>query len=375
MKDNPFILTGYKSPEYFCNRGIETNKLIDAIENQRNITLISPRRIGKTGLIMHAFEQISKGKTLLPIYFDIMGTTSLNEFSEVFSNAVIRSITRSESGIKSLLKKLASLRPGLTIDPLSGEPRISLDIRNEQEVSLSLNLLFNLVAENKRSFVVAIDEFQQISSYPEKNVEAILRNHVQQTSNIGFIFSGSKKHMLAAMFSQPSRPFFSSTEMMFLDVIDRSEYFDFIRTHFSRKGKNIQDDALNLIAEYTGMHTFYVQFICNRLFSMFKRVSSEEVKRTMHSILNENQPVYASYLNLLTITQYRTLRAIALEGAVESPTAGSFLARYEIGAASTVAQAVESLARKEFIHDDSGRWSLQDKFFAQWIRSKKGLRP
>jgi len=164
MKDNPFILTGYKSPEYFCNRGIETNKLIDAIENQRNITLISPRRIGKTGLIMHAFEQISKGKTLLPIYFDIMGTTSLNEFSEVFSNAVIRSMTRSESGIKSLLKKLASLRPGLTIDPLSGEPRISLDIRNEQEVSLSLNLLFNLVAENKRSFVVAIDEFQQISS-------------------------------------------------------------------------------------------------------------------------------------------------------------------------------------------------------------------
>jgi len=375
MKLNPFILSGYKSPEYFCNRDIETNKLINAIANQRNVTLISPRRIGKTGLIMHAFQQISKDKSLLPIYFDIMGTTSLNEFAEVFSNAVIRSISKSESALKSLLKKLSSLRPGLSIDPLSGEPRISLDIRNEQEVGLSLDLLFSVVAEHKKSFVVAIDEFQQISSYPEKNVEAILRKHVQQTANIGFIFSGSKKHMLSAMFTQPSRPFFSSTELMFLEVIDRREYFDFIRTHFIKRGKIIQDDALNLLAEYTDMHTFYVQFICNRLFSMFRKVSSEEVKQTMHLILNENQPVYASYLNLLTTTQYRTLRAIALEGEVESPTAGSFLARYEIGAASTVSQAVESLARKEFIHKNSDRWSLQDKFFAQWIRSKKGLRP
>jgi len=36
---------------------------------------------------------------------------------------------------------------------------------------------------------------------------------------------------------------------------------------------------------------------------------------------------------------------------------------------------MESLARKEFIHEESGRWSLQDKFFAQWIRSKKGMKP
>lgn len=324
---------------------------------------------------MHVFDQIAKNKSLLPIYFDIMGTTSLQEFAEVFSNAVIRSISATESAIKSLLKKLAALRPGLTFDPLSGEPKISLDIRNEQEVNLSLTLLFSLVANNKRSFVVAIDEFQQIASYPEKNVEAILRSHVQQTGNISFVFSGSKKHMLSEMFSQPSRPFFSSTEMMFLEVIDRNEYFEFIRKHFSSRGKTIEDEALNNIAEFTGMHTFYVQFLCNRLFGQFRKVSSKEVMQTMHMILNENQPVYASYLNLLTLIQYRTLRAIALEGEVESPTSGKFLSKHEIGAASTVSQAIESLARKDFIHEESGRWSLQDKFFAQWIRSKKGMRP
>lgn len=370
MKYNPFLITGYKSPKYFCDRESESRKLRDAIENQRNITLISLRRMGKTGLILHTFNQLSKDKSRVLIYFDIMGTTGLDEFAEVFSNAVIRAISRSNNALKGFLKKLAALRPGLSFDPHSGEPRISLDIRNEQDVGLSLNLLFELVAGEKRSFIIAIDEFQQISSYPEKNVEAILRSHIQQATNMNFIFSGSKKHMLSEMFSQPSRPFFSSTEMMFLDVIDRKSYFDFISSHFAARGKSIEEEALVLIADYTGMHTFYVQFLCNRLFSSFKKVRGKEVNDTIRTILLENEAIYANYLNLLTTIQYRVLRAIAQEGVVENPTSGKFLARHQLGAASTVSQAVESLTGKEFIQNESGRLILQDKFFAQWIRSK-----
>ncbi len=370
MKHNPFPITGYKSHEYFCDRRMETERLLSAIENQRNITLISARRMGKTGLILHAFEQLAKDSTQIPIYFDIMGTTALNEFAEVFSNAVLRSISKTESAWKGFLRKLAALRPGLSFDPLTGEPRISLDIRNEQEVALALDLVFELIAQKKQSFVVAIDEFQQIASYPEKNVEALLRSYVQKVSNISFIFSGSKKHMLSEMFSQPSRPFFSSTEMMFLGVIDQSEYFQFIRSHFSKNRKTIDDEALNSIAHYTGLHTFYVQFLCNRLYSSFKKVTEKEVTDTMRTILHENEPIYANYLNLLTTTQYRTLRAIALEGIVEKHTSGEFLTAHHLGAASSVSQAVSSLRGKEFIHDDAGRLSVQDKFFAQWIRSK-----
>jgi len=172
------------------------------------------------------------------------------------------------------------------------------------------------------------------------------------------------------MFSQPSRPFFSSTEMMFLDVIDQKSYFEFISSHFAARGKSIQEEALDLIAAYTGMHTFYVQFLCNRLFSSYKKVSAREVNDTIHTILRENEAIYANYLNLLTTTQYRVLRAIAQEGVLENPTSGKFLARHQLGAASTVSQALESLTGKEFIQNESGRFFLQDKFFAQWIRSK-----
>jgi len=370
MKHNPFLITGYKSSEYFCDREIETGKLKEALLNQRNITLISSRRMGKTGLIMHVFAQLSKDSSLIPVYFDIMGTTSFNEFAEVFCNAVLQAMSKTERAWKGFLKKLAALRPALTFDSLTGEPRISLDIRNEREIELTLDLVFKLIAERRQSFIVAIDEFQQIASYPEKNVEAILRAHVQKLINIRFIFSGSKKHMLSEMFSKPSRPFFNSTQMMFLEEIDEDRYFDFIRQHFSKKGKSIDDEALDRIAAYTGIHTFYVQLLCNRLFSAFNKVSEREVKNTMHTILRENEPIYANYLNLLTIIQYKTLRAIAMDGVVENPTSGKFLNSHQLGAASTVSQAVLSLTGKEFIHNNAGKLSVQDKFFAQWIRTK-----
>jgi AAA+ ATPase superfamily predicted ATPase len=326
--------------------------------------------MGKTGLIHHVFHHMSKKDNRIPVYFDIMGTTGFNEFAEVFCNAVLQSMSRSERAWKGFLKKLVSLRPALAFDSLTGEPRISLDIRSREEVELTLDSVFRLMEEKKQSFTIAIDEFQQISSYPEQHVEAVLRSHIQKQTHTSFIFSGSKKHMLSAMFSKPSRPFFNSTQMMFLESIGREPYFDFISAHFSNREKQIDKDALERIEAYTQLHTFYVQYLCNRLFSIHKKVGAGDVDKLLYTILRENEPIYASYLNLLTIIQYKTLRAIAMEGVVESPTAGSFLAKHQLGAASSVAQAVSSLTKKEFIHNDSGRLSVQDKFLAQWIRNK-----
>ena len=55
---NPFIVLGYNGPKYFCDRKKETAKLIAAIENDRNVTLIAPRRYGKTGLLHHVHRMM-----------------------------------------------------------------------------------------------------------------------------------------------------------------------------------------------------------------------------------------------------------------------------------------------------------------------------
>lgn len=370
MKQNPFIISGYISPEYFCDREKEIARMLAAIKNRRHLTLFSPRRMGKSGLIKHTFHMLKSHKDVCTIYVDILATTSLGEFVEAFGKAVFTSIGRGENIIKKLLKRLSALRLKVTIDPLTGEPALSLDITNNREAEQSLQTIFGYLAEQKSHFVIAIDEFQQIMSYPEKNIEAVLRTHVQNINNLTLIFSGSSRHILTEIFSMPNRPFYNATEIMEINTIDPDLYKNFINDKFEAGSKSISVAALEKVHEITGMHTFYVQYLCNRLYSGFDKVNEESLNRMLLDILNENEPVYANYLRLLTPMQFRSLKAIALNGGIENPTSKEFLSDYNLGAASTVSQSVKSLTEKDFIFLSLGKWRLNDVFFSQWIRYK-----
>jgi len=367
MKFNPFLISGYKSPEFFCDRETEASRIIDVIENQRHLTIFSPRRMGKTGLIQHSFFGIAKRKEYKTVYIDILATTNMAEFAETFGKAVLSVIAKNESLVKKVFKQLSALRLKFTIDPLTGEPAISFNVSDKGEAVDSLNTVFRYISEQKQYFVVAIDEFQQIAEYPEKNMEAFLRSHLQNCQNISFIFAGSRQHILTDIFSLPGRPLFNSTEMMEIGRIDTRVYKEFITEKFESNSRTITREALDYIEELTGMHTFYVQFLCNRLYGSLRKVDTEDVKQLLAQILEENEPVYASYLTLLTLTQFRVLKAVARNRGVAEPTSSSFLQTYNLGAPSTVTQALNSMMEKQFLYFDGESYRLTDVFFAWWM--------
>jgi uncharacterized protein len=372
MNQNPFIISGYISPEYFCDRKEETARMLNAIRNSRHLTLFSPRRMGKTGLIKHLFYTAEKKKEFIPVYIDILATTSLKEFSEVFGKAVLTALGKNEAMMKKILKSLSSLRLKLTIDRFTGEPALSYEINNSREAEHSLDTIFSYLGSQAKRIAIAIDEFQQIAAYPEKNLEAILRTHLQSVNNVSFIFSGSRRHILTDIFSSPDRPFFNITETMEISSIEPEVYRLFILERFRLGSVIISDKALDRIIQITSLHTFYVQYFCNRLYSDYKKIDTDQVDLTLNTILKENEPVYASYLNLLTSTQFRVLKAIAINDGVENPTSKEFLSRYDLGAASSVSQAVKSLTDKEFVFVSGTKHRLNDVFLAQWIVYKTG---
>ena len=77
---NPFSTFGYDGPEYFCDRVEETNRLTKLLENGNHVTLISPRRMGKTVLLKHCFSQERLRKDYYLFIIDIYATKSLSEF-------------------------------------------------------------------------------------------------------------------------------------------------------------------------------------------------------------------------------------------------------------------------------------------------------
>lgn len=172
-------MAGYYSPEYFCDREIETEKIISALKNDRNISLLSPRRFGKTGLIKHVFYKIAeKDKNAACVYFDIYSTQNLNDFVRIFAESVLGKL---EDGVEKAMKKFASFfkyfRPVLSYDTLSGQPALSVKIEPETAAQSLQEIFLYLKQSNKRCYI-AIDEFQQVAEYPEKGTEALLRSYI-----------------------------------------------------------------------------------------------------------------------------------------------------------------------------------------------------
>jgi len=324
--------------------------------------------MGKTGLIRHVHHYYRNNKTIIPVYADIMPTSNLAEFTTTLANATFSALAKNKRLIRSILTGFSSIRPVLSYDPVTGQPAITIKVDNPEDSPHTLDSVFSYLSRQKQHISIALDEFQQIAIYPERYMEATLRTMIQPLNNVSFIFSGSKKHILSDIFSSPGRPFFNSTEIMEIGTIDTDDYYKFITGHFNTHKIKIDRKALDLLKEYTSMHTFYVQFLCNRLFSAgLKTIGEKEVIIMYRQVLSENEPVYASFINLITPFQFRLLRAIAKKEGATGLTSKKFLQENNLGAASSVNTAIKALVEKDFIYREENRYYLVDRFFSGWI--------
>ena len=219
--NNPFVVYGYKGPEYFCDRVAESNKICSALRNERNVTLVSPRRMGKTGLIHHVFNKMeTEDKECKCFYIDIFATKNIEQFVQTLGSAVIGKLDSfSQSALRKIQEFFSAWRPAVTFDQLTGLPTVTLDIK-QNEGNESLKQIFEYMKMSGKRCYIAIDEFQQIQNYSERGLEAMLRSYIQFLPNVYFIFSGSHQHMMEEMFLSANRPFFQSSMVMSLGSID-----------------------------------------------------------------------------------------------------------------------------------------------------------
>jgi len=371
---NPFVTGGYAGPEYFCDREHESAHLLKAISSKRNVTLISLRRMGKTGLLKHVKHQLKHNKHAPSIiYTDLLPTMNGNDMLNALSSALLREKQHEKNIFEKILSLLASLRPKVSWDTLTGQPSLELALESTKDIEFGFSHLMKFIGDISNDTVFMIDEFQQINRYPEKNMEQLLRTVIQTYPSVPFIFSGSSKHMLEPMFAAPGRPFYQSSELMYLDKIAGSEYREFITNKFIEGKKHITTEAIEKIFEWTRLHTYYVQYICNLLFEWEQdEISFELINTIFQRVLTSFEPLFANYRNLLPAQQYKLLQAIAVEDGIDKPTSGSFIHKYKLTSASSVNTSLKALTDKEMIASDHGRWYVYDVFFSRWLARHYG---
>ncbi len=370
---NPFVTGGYIAPEYFCDRQQETDHLLKAVESKRNVTLISLRRMGKTGLLKHVRHLLEQKKNPPSvIYVDLMPTMNGNDLMNALSSALLQVKHTEKNLAEKLLTLLTSFRPRLSYDSLTGNPSVELSIASPAEMQSGFDNLLKFMSEIKHNLVFMFDEFQQISQYPEKNMEHLLRSIIQTYPAIPFIFSGSSKHMLEPMFSAANRPFYQSAELMYLNEIPETDYRNFIIQKMASGNKSIDATSLSALFEWTRLHTFYVQHVCNLLFEIESRVIDHKVlNQVFYSVLSSFEPLYAGYRKLVPPHQYKLLMALAAENGTLQPTSGAFIKKYDLVSASSVNTSLKALTEKELIVQNSGRWLVYDVFLSRWLEKMK----
>lgn len=367
--NNPFLISEYLSPEYFCDRQQETTELLDNLHNGWSITMIAPRRMGKTGLIKNAFYLLhGQHPDIHTYYIDIMGTQSLNDLIQLLGSTVLGTLDSDwQKALKRVTEIVRSCKPSVTFDPQSGTPQISIDVEPSTQET-TLREICEYLRQSEKTCYIALDEFQQVASYPEPGAEAILRSQMQFMPNVKFIFAGSQRHLIQSMFNDAARPFYRSTRTLSLDVIPMEAYYDFAAPHFQKQGRTMHAQVFDRLYHSVHGHTWYVQALLKELYSYYQPIDLGLLDQAFTSLVMSNGSFYEYAYNRYSLTLRRLLKAIAAEGTVRETTSSTFIQRYKLKAASSVSTALKSLAAEDVVCHSPEGVRLYDPFFEAWLR-------
>ena len=304
---------------------------------------------------------------------DIYATRSLAEFTYELGREILTVLKSKERRAwERFIQVASSFRTGITIDEF-GKPSWNIQVGDIHTPQMSLDEIFQYLSAADKPCLVAIDEFQSIMDYAEKNVEALLRTHIQSCNNAWFVFSGSKRHMMGEMFSSPARPFYQSATTISLKAISLNSYAEFISRHFEQNNRHIKPEAIQYLYERFEGTTWYIQKVCNELFAASDQgevCDTDDVDNAIKNTVLEKEDTYLDLMSRLTSNQKAVLSGLAQSSDDIQPTSGKFIKKYRLASSSVVQRCLAALQDKDIVTNDRGRYFIYDYFFKYWLQTR-----
>jgi len=367
---NPFKYGEFAAGDRFCNRKSEIKRLHQAFKDGQSIILISPRRWGKSSLVDEALNRY-KGSKLMVIKIDCFGKRSADELYVALLQSSLRSSSSKLQEISNTVKKLISgVTPYISFSTgPADEVKISFSSTPDKiDVSAVLDLPQKLAKEKDICVVVCIDEFQKIAEWPDGNlILEKLRSHWQKHTNVSYCLYGSKRHLMAALFTNSSQPFYRFGETIFLQKINREEWTSFIVDRFERSGKKITPPLAGLIADKAACHSYYVQYLSRLCWSNTdKTVTEHIIDQSFKDLLNDQVNIFQRITERLTQYQINYLKAFCQGESKFSSM--KVLKDYNLGSPGNIKRIEHVMEDLEIIDYSEGKPFFTDPFFEPLFR-------
>ncbi len=372
LLNNPFVIGKYVDKEYFCDRVKESETLVHHITNGRHVAIMSERRLGKTGLIEHVFSH-GLSEEYETFLIDIYTCQNLREMVYMLASEVFKKISKKHSLLERLLRIVRSLKTTISYDSMTGLPEIGFGLSEIEQPEVTLDEIFHYLETSEKTCVVAIDEFQKIATFEEKNVEALLRTKIQHLKKTQFVFAGSERHLLEDIFNDPIRPFYNSVVFMQLLPIDKQEYIAFCHRMFALYNKMVSDSLVARLYDCFLGVTWYMQLAMNEAFTMAERggrVDDDAYEQVLNHMVDSKRFTFEDRFASLTEKQKAVMLAIAAEFPNNCLlTSQDFIAKYNLKSASSIQTAIKGLTDKGILSSYHGMKRPSDLLFVLWLKN------
>jgi hypothetical protein len=374
---NPFEYGTAVTGAAFCNRKKEIEDLRRSMDSAERLFVFSERRMGKTSLIK-TLCGILDPKKYLVAYVDLFPTESEESFATVTAKALATALESKTDRVLAVARRLFSrLIPVLTLSE-EGKPQLAFGVSRTLEASESLEEVLRapekIASETSRRVIVVFDEFQRIADYDDgQRVERLVRRVIQSQPSVGYIFLGSRKHLIRDMFTNQSRPLYRSAGHYPLSAIDKSHWRPFLSDKFAQSGKNAPLKVVDAICAHTEGHPSYTQQLCHAIWGIVEdgqTVTIEDAERGVQLLLQRESYAYSILWESLTANQRRLLMALAQEKSSVGAFSTAFADRYALGSSSSIQRSVKGLEERDVIERDSQGYFIIDRFFKIWLRKR-----
>lgn len=337
----------------FCNREEIRGKLAREIKNVEHAVLVSPRRYGKTSLVLKVIDDLKIPFGHVDLFLAINEERVVERFLDGIAqliNSIVPSNTKALSMVKDFFKNfnvsvgIGSVSVGLKFDPPKKPPqRILLE---------ALEGLEGFLAKKNENAVFFIDEMQDIIKLPIcSDVEFVLRSCAQKSKRISFIFSGSNRKLLKKLFEDSSRPLWKVCKKINLKRIERAHYIRFLSQASKKQWKSdISMSALDEILDLTECHPYYVNYLCSELWDRETPPTREIVEDSWRLICKLEATSVAEILAEISDNQKALLLYIAQHKVMFSPSSREAMSALKLTSRG-ILQSLKGLVDKDLVEE------------------------
>lgn len=364
---NPFKYGRVVSAKDFCPRPKLLGQLTSFINAGQNVVLQGERRMGKTSLIYETIRRIKRRRIL---YIDLLEIKTVDYLCKRMVKAVI--FLEQRSGLlEKILKSLAQLRPVVSIDPLTGQPSVSLDASVKLRPD-SIDGLLDMVEGigKKTPLIVVFDEFQDILNLPDaKEAMAVLRSKIQFHKTIPYIFAGSVRNKMGEIFTDPESAFFKSAIPLEVGPLEKDVFIQFLVEKFALGKRKLEKGVMEKIIDMAENVPGDIQELCSALWeiSSYKSsISFTDIGKALELIYARESKGYDNTVSQLTGQQLKCLIGLARMGG-HAPQSSAFVQGVGMTLPASVRKALIRLVQLKVIYQYQGEYKFVNPFFKLWL--------